>query len=287
MIVGPGPGRDVPRRERRSGRQCAHTRGQWTPASGRAYAAPQMTFPTTPTPPVAEEFERRIRWRLLPTLSFAAFMLTLLGMAVVSLALQHRHPFGLPDDPDARAAAAVLAGRVSAGTNDLRWRASVLGGEPGRSPANVVMRALVRIAEPGLQAAHRRHLGDPRALAALAALDIANHDFRRAAARYHRACEMAPHYSEGRLGAGVALALEADRTPEPWQSRALRLQAIAQFAMVDTAQVEYRLALYDRALVLREAGRAAEAAFYASRYLALEDTGASAGEMRAVVANPR
>lgn len=241
-----------------------------------------MTVQPPLPPPVAEEFERRLKWRLLPTLLFVAFMVTLLGMAIVSMTLRRRHPFGLPDDPDARAAAAVLSGRVSAGTNELRWRAAVLGGEPGRAPANGIMRALVSVAEPGLQAAHRRHLGDPRALAALAALDMANHDFRRAAARYHRACEMAPHYAEGRLGAGVALALEADRTPEPWQSRALRLQAIAQFAMVDTAQVEYRLALYDRALVLRETGREAEAAYYASRYLALEDTGASADEMRAI-----
>jgi len=233
-------------------------------------------------PPVEEEFERRVKWRLLPTLSFVAVLLIMLGVAVVSLTMRPRHPRGLPDDDDARAAAAVLAGRVSAGTGDLRWRAAVLGGEPGGAPANAAMHAIAEVARPGLAAARRRHGGDPRAIAALAALDLVDHDFLGAAARYRRACELAPHYSEGRLGAGVALALQADRTPEPWQSRALRLQAIAQFAMVDSTEEEYRPALYDRARVLADAGRAAEAAFYAGRYLALEDRGAFADRLRGI-----
>ena len=96
------------------------------------------------------------------------------------------------------------------------------------------------------------------------------HDYARAIARYRRACELSPHYGEGRLGAGVALALEAERTDEPWQARALRLQAIAQFAMVDSLDEEYALALYDRARVLADVGRTAEARFWARRAVAVD-----------------
>ena len=136
------------------------------------------------------------------------------------------------------------------------------------------MLELAAAARPVLEQVHRRHRDDPRALAALAALDLVRHDYGHAAGRYRRACELAPHYGEGRLGAGVALALEADRTPEAWQSRALRLQAIAQFAMVDSLDAEYPMALYDRARVLADAGNAPEAAFWTARYRTLDDTSA-------------
>ena len=238
---------------------------------------------TGSAPPVAGN-KRHLKWRLLPSLSFMAFMVLLLAMAIVSLTMQPRHPHGLPDDSDARAAAAVLAGRVSAGTDALRWRAAVLGGEPGPHAATGFMHALIAIARPGLEAAHRRHRNDPRSLAALAALDMATHEYARAAAHYRRACELAPHYGEARLGAGVALALTADHTPEFWPSRALRLEAVAQFAMVDSVDSEYPLALYDRALVLASVGRTREAGFYAARYLAREPDGPHADALRAALA---
>jgi tetratricopeptide (TPR) repeat protein len=242
---------------------------------------------TNPAPPGAvpiAEIERRLKWRLLPTLLFGVILVLLLGMAIVSLTMQPRHPHGLPDDPDARAAVALLAGRVSAPTDDMRWRAAVLGGEPPTHAGTAGMLARVAIARPALEAAHRRHRGDPRSLAALAALDIAVHDYARAAGRYRRACELAPHYGEGRLGAGVALALSAQHTPELWTSRALRMQAVAQFAMVDSVDDEYLLALYDRALVLAELGRAHESAFYADRFLAREPSGPHADALRAALA---
>jgi hypothetical protein len=118
----------------------------------------------------------------------------------------------------------------------------------------------------------------------VAALDLAAHDYARAAGRYRRACELAPHYGEGRLGAGVALALAADVTPDPWQSRALRLQAIAEFAMVDSVDLEYPMALFDRALLLHATDRPGEAAFYAARYFALDRAGAHAGALRRALA---
>jgi tetratricopeptide (TPR) repeat protein len=232
------------------------------------------------TPPPVDAIERRLRWRVLPTLLFGVMMCLLLTVAIVSLTITPKRPHGLPDDADAGRVLAVLAGRVSAEQNDLRWRSAVLGGEPERRAAGAMMLALTAAARPALEGVRRRHRSDPRALAALAALDMVAHDYPRAAARYRRACELAPHYGEGRLGAGVALALEADRTADVWPARALRLQAAAQFSMVDSVDVEYPLALYDRALVLAEVGRADEAAFWAGRYLALDGTSEHAATLR-------
>lgn len=231
-----------------------------------------------PLPPPVAEFERRLRWRILPTLLFIVALVGLLALAVISLVLPKRHPSGLPDDAAVLAAAADVAGRVSVRTNEMRWRASLLGGEPpNRAPDRAMLERVVHARER-LRGA--RHGGDARVLAARAALDLAAHDYPRAIARYRRACELAPHFGEGRLGAGVALALEADRTAEPWQARALRLQAAAEFAMVDSLDEEYPLALYDRARVLRELGREAEARFWAARAVAVEPAGRWAEALR-------
>jgi tetratricopeptide (TPR) repeat protein len=215
--------------------------------------------------------EKGLGWRLLPTVVFIGALAVLLVAAVVSLVAPKRHPRGLPDDPDVIAAAADVAGRVSVRTNALRWRAALLGGEPANAAPDRAMLERVAGARERLRGA--RHGGDARVLAARAALDLAAHDFTAAIRRYRRACELAPHFGEGRLGAGVALALEADRTSEPWQARALRLQAAAQFAMVDSLDAEYALALYDRARVLRDVGREAEARFWAARAAAAEPGG--------------
>lgn len=227
--------------------------------------------PPAVAPPI-HEIERALKWRILPTLLFIVALASLLTLAVVSLVMKPKHPHGLPDDPEAGRAALALAGRISVPVNTLRFRSALLGGEPHSHTADANMLDLAASARPTLEAVQRRHPGDPRALAALAVLDLVRHDYGHAAARYRRACELAPHYGEGRLGAGVALALEADRTPEPWQSRALRLQAIAQLAMVDSVDAEYPYALYDRALVLADAGHVREAAFWSARYRALDDT---------------
>jgi hypothetical protein len=220
-----------------------------------------------------EEIERRLRWRVLPVLAFVTALAILTVLGIVVLVVPPSHPHGLPDDPDARRVAAVLAGRVTVGTNALRFRAAVLGGEPANRGADHEMLALAAAARPSLELVRRRHPNDPRALAALGALDLLAHDYVHAARRYRGSCERAPHYAEGRLGAGVALALQADRTPEPLQSRALRLEAIAEFAAVDSLDAEYPLALFDRAIVLADAGSAREAAFWASRYRARDPRG--------------
>lgn len=225
----------------------------------------------TPLPPSVAEIEKRLRWRVLPTVAFIGALAVLLVMAVVSLVLPKQHPRGLPDDPAVAAAAAEVSGQVSVATNEMRWRAALLGGEPPNVSPDAGMLARVRAAREKLGGAKRP--GDARVLAAFAALDLAQHDYPRAIARYRRACEQAPHFGEGRLGAGVALALEADRTAEPFEARALRLQAVAQFAMVDSLDAEYAHALANRARVLRELGREAEARFWAARAAAFEPAG--------------
>ena len=242
--------------------------------------------PAPPDTPAAatpvSEFERRLEWSAISTIVFVAILLALLGMGLSSLFMKPWHPEGLGDDPDAIAAAALLSGPASATTNGLRWSAAALGGEvPDDAPGGDLTRRAAA-ARPKFEAAHARHLRDPRPLAALAALEMIAHDYAKAAGHYRRACEAAPRYGEGRLGAGVALALQADRTPEPWQSRALRLQAVAEFAMVDSTLAEYPLATYNRALVLRDVDRNAEAAFWASRYLARDGASAWADRMRAI-----
>ncbi len=230
------------------------------------------THPPVFVPPPVAEIERRLRWRVLPAVLFLAVLAGLTTLGVAALFMRPSHPAGLPDDPEARRVSAVLAGRVAVPTNALRFTAAVLGGEPRNHAADAHMLALAAAARPALEGVQRRHRGDPRALAALAALDLARHDYASALRRYRRSCELAPHYAEGRLGAGVALALEADRTPEPLQSRALRLQAIAEFTMVDTTDAVYPLALHDRVLVLTDVGNTREAGFWSARARALGDT---------------
>jgi hypothetical protein len=68
----------------------------------------------------------------------------------------------------------------------------------------------------------------------------------------------------------VALALDAQRTGDPWLRRALTLRAIAQFAAVDPTEPEYPHALYDRALLLLEVGRGLEANDLARQYHVLD-----------------
>lgn len=238
------------------------------------------TIPTEPAPLPVAEIERRLRWRVLPTVLFIVILSALALAAYLSLTARQQHPQGLPDDPRAQHAFGLLAGRTSTATNGLRWRSTLLGGEPPDDAASAGMLARAARARPVLDALVRDHPFDPRPLAARAALDVVTHDYRHAATHYRHACELAPHYGEGRLGAGVALALEADRTSAPWQSRALRLEAIAEWTVVDSVDAEYLPALYDRTVLLREIGRTAEMHASRDRYLARDSTSAWAAALR-------
>lgn len=225
-----------------------------------------------PHDPTAE-IERHLKWRLLPSVLFIAILGALALTGFVSLRMRPRHPHGIPDDPRAVAAMQALAPVVSVATDGLRLRAAMLGGEVADRAPDAPAVAAALAARPVITSLHHRHMSEPRALAALGALELVAHEHAKAAQHFRRACEAAPHYAEARLGAGVALAVEASLTPEPWQSRALRLQAIAEFAMVDSTDEGYLAALYDRVRVLHDAGRDVEARFYAQRYLAREPQG--------------
>ncbi len=240
-----------------------------------------MTDPTpSPIPTSSPQ-----RWRALPTVLFAANLTLLLTAGIVSITMQPRRPRGLPDDAAAQVVRNVVGGRIAVATGPLRWQAAVLGGAPIANHApDAEMLTFVRGARSSLEQVARRHPRDPRAQAAIAALQLAVHDHAGAAHRYRAACERAPHYGEGRLGLGVALALLAERTPEIWQARQLRLEAIAQFAAVDAVDSLYTDALHDRALLLAEVGRTQEAARFARELLSRDATGVGHERMREIAA---
>ncbi len=227
-----------------------------------------------------EELERRLRWPALPTLLFLTFLVSLLVLAGVTMWMRPDRPRGLPDNAQLLAEAGLPDASYGVLLSGLRFQASAFGGAPddrandaaGLSRADAAERALTRWA-----LVHQR---DPRVRAAAGALALARHDYTTAANRYREACERSPHYGEGRLGWGVALALEAARTSDTWQRRALQLRAIAQFAAVDDASSEYLPALYNRARLLAEVGRHEEARTFAQRYLARESEGVWADRLR-------
>ena len=224
------------------------------------------------TPPVAE-IERRLRWPAAPTLVFLGLMLVLLAVAALATWLRPDHPSGLPGDPALLAATKLPDASLGVLAPDLRFRAAAFGGDAATHANDAAALARVSEAEHALAHWARRHPGEPRVRAALGALALVRHDYSAAAVHYREACERAPHYGEGRLGWGMALALDASRTRDPWLRRALTLRAIAQFAAVDPSEPEYPHALYDRARLLAEVGRVDEARAMAGRYLAIEPTG--------------
>lgn len=225
--------------------------------------------------------ERHLRWRAWPTVLFVVNLSLLAVAAGVSLRMRPRHPVGLPDDPRAKVAAVTIGRDVTLATEGLRFRAALFGGEVVDRQSSPDLRARAEMVAPLLEQAKRAHVLEPRTHTALAALDLLAFREHRAVERYHFACELAPHYAEARLGLGVALARLALREGDPLQARALRLQAVAQFAAVDTASAEYPLALYNRARLLAETGPASEAARFTNAYLAREPQGAWAEALRA------
>ncbi len=231
-------------------------------------------------PPPVLELERRLSWPGWPTLLFLGLLTLLLALVGMTLVLRPSRPSGLPDDAALLRAAGLPDPSFGVLTAEMRFRSAAFGGAPSTTPNDATTLARAREAEHVLERWTRRHSGEPRARAALGALALVRHDYATATNRYREACERAPHYGEGRLGWGVALALDAVRTSEPWQRRALMLRAIAQFAAVDPSEPEYLLALHNRTQLLFEVGRTPEARTLARRYLALEPAGPWADRLR-------
>jgi tetratricopeptide (TPR) repeat protein len=233
----------------------------------------------TLSPPVAE-LERRLRWPALPSLVFLGFLGLLLTLAGISMWMRPEHPGGLPDDAALLASAGLPDASLGVITAGLRYRAAALGGEPAARTSDHAELQRARDAEKALRHWTRRHPGEPRVRAALGALALVRHDYASAANRFREACERSPHYGEGRLGWGVALALDAERTNDTWHRRELMLRAIAQFAAVDADGAEYLPALYNRAQLLNEVGRRPEALALATRYVALDPVSAWSQRLR-------
>jgi hypothetical protein len=234
-------------------------------------------------PPQVVELERRIRWPGWPTLLFLSILALLLVLVAVTLVLRPPRPRGLPEDPAILAATRLPDPGFEVMTGELRFSAAAFGGAPANGSSDAPTLARAREVEWTLARWARSHPREPRIRAALGAMALVRHDYAEAARRYREACERAPHYSEGRLGWGLALGLDATRTSEPWERRALLLRAIAQFAAVDSTEPEYPLALYNRARLLAEVGRDVEARTMARRFLALEPAGPWARQLRGAI----
>ncbi len=232
-------------------------------------------------PPPVLEHERRLRWPGWPTLLFLGLLALLLALVGMTLVMRPARPGGLPGDAVLLGATGLPDASLGVLTAGLRFRSATFGGAPSTTPNDAAALARVRQAEHALERWIRLHPGEPRARATLGALALVRHDYATATNRYREACERAPHYGEGRLGWGMALALDAARTSEPWQRRALMLRAIAQFAAVDATEPEYLPALHNRTQLLFEVGRIDEALTLARRYLALEPTGPWSDRLRA------
>jgi tetratricopeptide (TPR) repeat protein len=231
----------------------------------RAVSSGSQSARAAAPPPALEELDRRLRWRFVPLLIFLAMMIGLAAAAAVSLLTPRRPVTGIPGDPDARAAFALVRSQAPPGMGALRFHSELTGESGLRAPplaAGVADEAYALLGR-----AEARHPLDPRLTAARGHLDLARRRFRHAERGYRRALLLAPHYGEARLGLGAALALDAEREANPLEQRSLRLQAIAQFAAVPANDPVHAHALYDRAVLLTEVGRRAEAERHARDYL--------------------
>ena len=214
---------------------------------------------------------------------FLAFLVGLLVLAGISLWTRPQHPSGLPEDTALLARTGLPDATLGILLNGLRFRSAALAGEVADRASDAARLQQVLLAEPALLAWAARNPAEPRVRAALGALALVRHDYASAANRYKEACERSPHYAEGRLGWGLALALEAQRTTDAWQRRALMLRAIAQFAAVDAGEPEYAAASWNRAWLLAEVGRHREARSLAEAYLQRDGTSEWAERLRAEV----
>jgi tetratricopeptide (TPR) repeat protein len=230
------------------------------------------------------EIERRLHWRWFALVGFGVMILTLAVLAAVSLLVPPRRVAGLPDDPGVRAVAAALQGRLPMRTGGLRFR-SALAGEA--APDAVFGAAETQLADQAaatLERAAARRRGDPRLEVALGHLDLARLRLLPAERRYRAVTERGLDAAEARLGLGVTLTLEARTERDALRARGIRLEALAQFVAVTRDAPAYAVALYDRALLLAELGRAAEAGAVAREYLALDPSGPWADRLRRALA---
>ena len=245
-------------------------------------------WPGTPStripgsPPALAEIERRLRWRFAPLVIFLAMMISLGAAAAISILAPIRIVRGIPDDPEARAAFALVRAGEPPGLEGLRFT-SELTGEAAAGGARPVL-AVAERALALLAAAEKRSPLDPRLPTAIAHLDLVRRMFAHAERGYRRALALAPHHGEARLGLGVALALRADTEADALVQRSLRLQAVAQLAAVPGSDPVHEEALFDRVTLLARVGRRTEAERLAHEYRRRYGSGAWSDSLNAKLA---
>lgn len=246
-----------------------------TSDSGSAPASPPGIPPHAVAAPAGN--------RSLSMLVFLALLAVLATIAIVGLILPTHVLEGLPDLDLARAARDSLYGKVSLGFDGMRF-GSALTGEAtpfrARSPLDAPR---LSAAQSLLERAHATQPLEPRIVASLGHVALASGDYAGAEGRYRSALDLRASCTEARLGLGVTLAREALLVGDLMRARGLRLQAIAQFAAVPRASRWYADALYDRALLLPEVGRRAEARRLGAEYLAQDSTSEWAANLRAAL----
>lgn len=246
---------------------------------------------THPAPAPVEEIERRLQWRWLGLVGFLAIIVTLAVMAATSLFVPARRVAGLPVDPEVRAVAAALQDRLPLPAGGLRFRSALTGEAAPGAVFGPGEAALAERAAASLDNASRRLGGDPRVEVArghlellLGHLDPAGRRYSDAERRYRAVLARGYAAPEARLGMGLALALQARTERHALRARGLRLEALSQWVAVRRDDPAWPVALYDRALVLAELGRAGEAAAVAREYLALDPSEPWAGRLRRALA---
>jgi hypothetical protein len=225
--------------------------------------------------------------RAVPLTIFMLALATLLAISAISFFVPTVVVEGLPADPSARAARDLLAGRVMPQCSGLRFRSAFLGDLSPGPPVSRPDPALISGAQMLLERARIAHPLEPRVVAALGHLELVRRRLPRAEALYRHAIELRAHCTEARLGLGVALALEADTTSDPFARRALQLEALAQFTAVGARSENALAALYDRVRMLENVGRDADAKRRGAEYLARDSTSVWAMRLREEIADAR
>jgi Flp pilus assembly protein TadD len=216
----------------------------------------------------------------MPMLVFIAMLAGLAALAIVGLILPARVLEGLPELDLARAARDSLYGKVSLGFDGMRFGSALTGEATPLRTRSLLDQPRLSAAQSLLESAHRSRRFEPRIVAALGHVALASGDYAGAERRYRAALDLRASCAEARLGLGVTLARDALLVGDLIRARALRLQAIAQLAAVPRASRWYEDALYDRALLLPEVGRRAEARRLGAEYLAQDSTSAWAAPLR-------
>jgi len=228
-----------------------------------------------PAPPAAKP-----SWNTRAVVLFVVILTLLMGIGLASSLYRPAPPSGLPSDPSVVAALELLGGSIEVEAGDLRFASST--GESRGVPNFADSARARRLTEAAfrLEQGRAKHRFDPRFDCLLGHVALASDRLELAERRYRAALSLTPRYGEARLGLGVALARQAATDGERASERALRLQAIAQFAAVEEHDPFYRPALYDRVLLLLDVGRMAEARRLAEHYASLEPGSAWTASLR-------